>query len=460
MAAIIFLSFVFALFIVAEAVPLLVIIVGVFFCFIYPIVGIYIWLLGELILGDYQVVGANIRTYITFFLGSYLLIKESVIHKFDYLRRFRTLLIIPLFILAWGVSISILTEEPPTYYLRWVITFLSNVFLVIYMGLVIKNVRDLKKAISFFFLLLALSSIIGVMQYFNISAAFKIRYILTKVFVHSPQGRIIGLSRSVIEMAYSLVLGVSLLFGALLGDRRQLIKRNKFIVVLFALIFLATFLNATRSAIGGLFFSACLMFLFFRNKLRNIHRAMPRRLIIASAGGLSIIVITLFLLNLTDNKFILNADQITLRDTSASGRLPRLELAYNVFLKYPFGVGGWFNYERVTPSYWSDLSSSAGMSMDNFSVHNHFLRAFLFYGFPGGLLLLLYFAYCFSICYRGAPNSKYDYLNSVFISGIFYFPAYSFNIFFHNAGPLSGDNLFWFMIGLIAVALTLRDAGQ
>ncbi|HEC93680.1 MAG TPA: O-antigen ligase domain-containing protein [Candidatus Atribacteria bacterium] len=423
--------------------------------FLFPIIGVIGWIISEIFLGNYQIFGANPRTFIAFAFAFYFLIRELIIHKGKNLKAISGFIKIPLIILMVGIMINIFLNTPFTNYFRWIVTFLSNISTVIFLGLFIKDEKILKKVVNIFIFILGINALVGIFQYIGIEQAYTIRQYLTKVEIYAHQGRVLGLSRTCIEYAYVLQLGFALLLGLLFWqDKKRRIERI-FLYISIWIIGIALILNGTRSAIGGIVLSI-LFYTFFDKKLLGEKIYTPKRIFAIFFVILVLGFSTFSILKMLGLEYILSPRQILLKDPSAIGRIPRVKLALNVFIHHPLGVGGWNNYVEKINFYWKNLGISRGIYWNEFSVHNHFLRTFVYYGIVGGILFILYILKLLKTCIVNYKNAAFsNYLKGVFLGGAIFIVAYCFNIFFHNAGPLAGDNLFWFWVGIIVSGINI-----
>ena len=209
----------------------------------------------------------------------------------------------------------------------------------------------------------------------------------------------------------------------------------------------ALIFNFTRSAIISLFLSIFLVSFF------TPRHAVKRTLLFISALFLLLFSIAI----LYKNPF--GSDWLHFQDTSAMGRLPRVLLGFKVFIHHPFGIGtGIENYGKYIFPYWFETGNSPGIYLQEFSPHNHFLRAFLNYGFLGGLLLIGYFLFIGRKVLHFFKSS--DKLNGFWLGAVIFFFAYIPHILTHNYGPLEGHNQFWLFIGLLVAADRLSTRNE
>lgn len=423
---------------------------------VYPLSGLIFWLISELLLGNYQILGANPRVFVVISLMALYFAKVRVNREELYIEHAMPFIKIPCIVLVIGLMVNIYLSNPLPTYARWMITYISNMMTVVVIVMVVKNERDLRTLVISFVLILGANAMIGIMQHIGFEQLYEFRRYLGKLEIEAHQGRIIGLSRSAIEYAYVLLLGVCLAIG-LLHERVQILtKTTKFLYLSSFLIIVALILNGTRSAIGGVLIMT-LLYALFGHKVMHMY---PQRL--SSTRSIFLLfflgfAVTVLITYTLDIPFILSVDQLRLQDTSAMGRLSRFQLAIDVLAQNPLGVGEIESYSNEVLHVWSKLAYTKVLSDKSFSIHNHFLLAFVFYGIIGGVLFLIYILQVLRLCKNGYQKASSPLLKSIFLGGLF-LPAYYINIFFHNAGPLRGDNLYWFYIGLLAAGVKVHES--
>lgn len=431
--------------------PYVVIILPVLFLLsLNAVFAVTAWLISEIYLGNYQISGANPRTFIALALGVIFLCREIMVYRGANLRRTFGFLKIPLLLLFLGLVINIVSGAKGHEYSRWLVTLISNMMVVLVMGFGIRNEKDLRRIVSIFLAIVMIDCAIGILQYAGIQQAYDIRAFLSKTQIYSPVGRILGLSRNIIEYSYLLLLGFFLFAGHVFSKE---IKSKNFIK--FGLIILAATLiiNATRSAIGGVF-AALIVYVFFHQKIFHEEIISRRKVLI----GLTMMVLLFAAVYLVfqgkPENGLFSKKWMSFQDTSAVGRLSRFQLAADVSLHHPLGIGT-VNYEKYLYAYWTDLPTNRGISLNEFSVHNNFLRTILEYGFLGGILLVFFLITLFRRLTFLFTKTNDAYMKGILFAIFYFLCAYIFHIFFHNFGPMYGDNLFWFMTGLLVCAANI-----
>jgi len=420
------------------------------------VVAVAAWLVSEIYLGNYQILGANPRTIIALVLGTIFMYKEIISYKGENLRRTFYFLKIPLLIVLLGLATNILSGAKFPEYSRWLITLLSNLMMVLLMGFGIRNRVQFRQVIFIFLIIVIIDCGIGIFQYLGVEQAYNIRQYLSKTQIYSPAGRILGLSRNIIEYSYILLLAFFLFAGNVIGKEIKYRQLMKFGLIILAITLI---INATRSALGGIF-AALIVYLFFHHKIFREKTVSKQGIIFCLIAMVLLFSMAYFIFQSNESN-IFSKKWLLLQDTSAVGRLSRFQLAFNISLDNPLGIGT-VNYDKYLYDYWTKLPSSRGISLEEFSVHNNFLRTVLEYGFLGGILLLIFLVTLFRKSVVLFKKTNDAYMKNT-LMGIFYFLiAYNFHIFFHNFGPFYADNLFWFFIGLLTCAnnIIYQEEGQ
>ena len=423
---------------------------------IIPFLSIVLWLFSELMLGDLQILGANPRTYIVFFMVAFLLLRNFLEGRSirNYLLEFIGLIF---FLLLLNILlINVINNNAVGEYLRFIITLTSNIFTVLLISFVVRDIECHKKAFVLLFIFISINAVIGILQFFNVGQVYLMREHLHKVQIIGQQGRVIGLSRDVIEFGYTLQLGLMLALG-FINTRFPASHKNSLRIFCICILFIlgvAMVLNGTRSVIGGVLLSV-FFYALFGQKLSKEKLFSRRYIVKAVLFIVCVVAISKFILNISTGSNELIDRLFSLKDPSALGRSPRFMLALDIFKQNLFGVGSTVNYARKAMIHWGSIGPNIGLGLNSFSVHNHFLRAFVFYGFIGGILFLVFFLRILVACIKMWSIQGDYYLKGFFLGSCLFLVAYAVNIFFHNYGPLSGDNLFWFWLGLMVAAINI-----
>jgi O-antigen ligase len=449
---------VLSLFIMLGTAGTLTLVIAVFLIgsFFHPLFWSTGWLIGEIFLGDFQIFGANIRTFIAISLGLYYLINDFVVHKGANSRLVVPFVKIPLALLVLGIVLNIYSNIPYIDMLRWIGTFSSNILTVFLLGIAINKEKHLKQIIYIFILILTINATIGILQYVGIGEMYVLREYLAKVKISGQEGRSLGLSRDVIEFAYQIQLSFCIIFGMSFLLKERIVLRRILLVCTLFINIVALGFCATRSAIGGIVLSGFICFVFGRRILgfnfkSNILSFVLLFVFVLCIGGL-------YKFNVNNSTVTNNTVKIlTLKDSSALGRWPRMKLAFTVFINNPMGIGTEDYGKYILPSYWTRVGSDSDMTTEEYSPHNHYLKVFLHFGILGGLLFIVFMFKLFKLSFRLYKIVQIDLLKGFLIGGILFFMAYPVNIFFHNYGPLMGDNLFWFFLGLLAAITKLHS---
>ena len=153
---------------------------------------------------------------------------------------------------------------------------------------------------------------------------------------------------------------------------------------------------------------------------------------------------------------------LRISDRSAQSRLLMASVALRYSLDYPFGTGGYFPKR-------SHLSAGLDTRTENVLLahvpHNQFLLILVYYGFPGLVLLILFYVLVLrSLIYsrRFTARTRDETLCFLPTAVVGALAAYTVVSLFHNDGPFLRDWGHFFVIGLafgiqrIATPLTLN----
>ncbi len=159
-------------------------------------------------------------------------------------------------------------------------------------------------------------------------------------------------------------------------------------------------------------------------------------------------------LNTFEKTSHLGANLLSFSHTATRGRIPMASMALRHSLAHPLGTGDY------SPGL-SHLPAGLPAPMVNwlsthYSPHNQFLVILVYYGFPGLILLLLFYA----LVLRSLLHSRRLLIHSPDTAPSFLLAAitgalagYGINSLLHNAGPFVGDWSHFFLVGL---AFSLR----
>lgn len=315
-------------------------------------------------------------------------------------------------------------------------------------------IKSEKQLIIFLYCLIgfmSISALVGIGQFLNIDFFWKLREIIamTPEHISSQQilyrSNILGLALYSIPFGYQLTSIAPLNFGVLINKRHKSFFKRINLSLTFVFCFSALLFTLNRSAIlGGIIGVLVIIFM-------NYSSMRLRKLI-------SLIIIFIFLLlilNMLTDNIVVNR---FLFSKIKTGMLPR-ELsvlrAIDVVFSHPFGIG------RGNPSYMNYLENS-GIFFGGYigeysgvkiiSPHNQFINIFLYYGFLGLFLLVLFYYYIFKGLFYLYRNNN-AFIRGVTTGLIGSFSAYIINSMFHNDGPFLGDPLNWYFVGVVMFLL-------
>ena len=289
-------------------------------------------------------------------------------------------------------------------------------------------------------------------------------------------GRTAGLSVGTITFAYQLAVAIPLAVGLLLllplrlfplgrsGERGDASIPCKIlsdewiwrgaIVVLLTVLTTALVLNASRSALLGVFFGGMVALAPLLLKRPGLRRT-PNLLSLAIVA-----VATFALVSLIEEGGAFNRRVLSVQDTSARARLPMVITALRYAVEYPLGTVVYEPEPRHLPH---DLDPSVQREVLRHTPHNQFLVVLVYYGWPGLALLLAFYgviavALLSSIRLALKLSTADAIVLVASLAGCI--AAYGCNSLFHNAGPFVGDWYHWIVIGLVfsAHAVLKRSA--
>ena len=292
----------------------------------------------------------------------------------------------------------------------------------------------------------------------------------------TSSSRTAGLSAGTIAFAYHLAVAIPLAIGLLLvlpfrllpirhsGERgsvsipskilsHEWIWRGVAIVVLTGLM-TALVLNASRSALLGVFFGGMVALSPLMLKLPGLRRT-PNLLSLAIVA-----VATFALVSLIEERGAFNQRLVSVQDTSARARLPMVITALRYAVEYPLGTVVYEPEQRHLPS---GLDPVVQKEVLRHTPHNQFLVVLVYYGWPGLALLVTFYgviAVALLSSIRLAMKLGTAEATVLVASLAGCIAAYGCHSLFHNAGPFVGDWYHWIVIGLVfsAHAVLKREA--
>ena len=259
-------------------------------------------------------------------------------------------------------------------------------------------------------------------------------------------GRTAGLSGTVITFSYALCVAIPFTLALILSHKSSQYSgfSKSRILQLIAIVILCNslMLSGTRSAILGVICAAVLILIIEK----------PRKFVLRFLKGLTLFVLimgTMILLSERNEVSKVSQRITNFSDLSASVKLPMFRAAIKYGLDHPLGTGSYNLNSRYMDK---DLSTQQIEHILSHTPHNQFLVIFVYYGFPGlFLLVIFYFIVVYSLYQTrrvGIRDSDSESLVLVAaISGAVF--AYVINSLAHNAGPFVGDWPHFVLIGLV-----------
>ena len=285
------------------------------------------------------------------------------------------------------------------------------------------------------------------------------------------------MSTGTITFAYQLAVAIPLAIGMLLvfpfrffplgrlaerdeAPNPSAISRDEWlwrgaIVVLLTILTTALILNASRSALLGVFFGGLAALMPLMLKLPGLRRT-PNLL------SLAIVAVATFALVSLIEEGGISRRIVSVQDTSARARLPMAITALRYAVEYPLGTVMYRPEPRHLPS---GLDPAVQREVLRHTPHNQFLVVLVYYGWPGLALLMLFYgviavALLSSIRLALKLGTADATVLVAALAGCI--ASYGCNSLFHNAGPFVGDWYHWIVIGLVfsAHAVLKRETSR
>ena len=265
--------------------------------------------------------------------------------------------------------------------------------------------------------------------------------------------RTAGLSVATITFAYQLAAAIPLAAGLLLVfpfrlfPSRRLAEHDAWIwrgaiVVVLTVLMTALVLNASRSAILGVFFGG----LAALSPLLLKTLGLPR---IPNLAALAIVAVATFALVSLIEEAGVSRRIVSVQDTSARARLPMAITALRYAVEYPLGTAGYDPQLRHLPS---GLDPVVQREVLRHTPHNQFLVVLVYYGWPGLVLLIAFYGViAAALLYSARLALKLGTAEATVLVAALAgcIAAYGCNSLFHNAGPFVSDWYHWIAIGLV-----------
>lgn len=289
-----------------------------------------------------------------------------------------------------------------------------------------------------------ISATVGIGQYFVGGFFIKLWSItggLLSKEAELENGRnIAGLAYFSVPFGYQLSTVLPLVFSFLISGH---IKYRKVLLVIFIILFIALFLSGVRSAILGTIIG-----------LGVVMKSLGRK----GAMKCAFLIVLFGVLSYVFWGFYLNPRFITINEFSTLTRIPLFITALMVGFTHPMGTGR-ERYMETAASFYELVSDLPGaIAVFEHTSHNQFLNMLAYYGWPGLLLLIMFYILLFRLLLLTKVKTiDNNFLNAMRIGLLGGFAAYFINSLFHNAGPFIGDPFNWYFIGLAFALSSIRQ---
>ena len=312
---------------------------------------------------------------------------------------------------------------------------------------ILSKERDVRRFLNWVFACLVLSSIVAVLQFSGVEAAWHIRESLGLEEDSSISHQILirerasGLTYFAIQLAYQLVTVLPIAASVLLIGKGAPPPR---LVSVVTIVTLVAGLGATlaRSGIAGAL-AAVGVVVWLSGRQGRMRWLVVMAVVLVSLVGA---------VDLAERR------GLTFEELSY-GRLPLLIAGVLVAINHPLGIGPQGHFNEYSANYYSEVSDLPGAHMVlERAAHNQFLNILVSLGFLGFGLMVWFYIELFRLLrrLRRSPNLS-PYLQRVVAGLTGAFVGYLINAFFHNPGPFTGDPFNWYWIGLVLVVARFAE---
>lgn len=372
----------------------------------------------------------------------------SIIHglasgkSFTLSRETLSFLLIVLVFISWVLVRGALVGEEFRYWVEWIGKRLFVPGMLVPLAVfILRDEQSIVRALRVMVFFAVVTAFFGIMQYFFPEGFFwKAREVLGVpgpiAYQIIDRIRISGLSSYVIPLSYQLgsLVPVALAFFFM----KKTLTRRAISFGVMVIISLALVLTFVKSAIGGAFFGAVLVFVMaYRSGRLKPWAPIPAL----------IFVCIVFAVMTTHPKI---RSEVFSIGTPSLERIPIALSAVNVITSHPLGVG--YNYPNYVRESYADVAGYFGASIvTRHFPHNIVLNIAAILGIPA--LVLGIFAYF--VLFRGLFRLSEDMGNLGMIATglVGSFVAYIVNAMFHNNNPFFGDTFNWIIIGVSFAAM-------
>ena len=301
--------------------------------------------------------------------------------------------------------------------------------------------------------------------------------------------RIAGLSSDSITFSYQLAIALPLVYALLLygiqGGRRSRMLADAVGCVLFLVLSTAMIVNASRSMILGVLIGLVAVSAIYLRGRKSVLRLV---VVVCLAAGWNAVLFSPTLgvdtmvfpdepyiavsdlaelenaptgsfewklgrayaaLLLSDRRLAANVRMFRLMDDSTRPRPHMFTAAIRYSLDYPFGTGRYYPSEAHLDA---GLDEKTRRKVLTSGPHNQFLVVLVYYGYPGLILLIVFYLQMLRPLWPAflrsmAPSTELPVFLVPGVIGAMI--AYGTNSLLHNAGPFVGDWYHFILVGLV-----------
>lgn len=377
-----------------------------------------------------------------------LVMAGTLIHALSTGKRFTMpsgvlMILLTLFaLMAWIFVRVALTGDDFTYWVEWVAKRLFIPGLLVPLAVfTLRDERAVMQAVRVILGFGVVTAVFGIVQYFVPDGFFwHAREVLG---VPAPiayqiidRVRISGLSSYVVPLAYQLGSLVPIALAVFF--MRSSVSRRTLACIVLIMIAAGLVLTLLKSAIGGAFLGAAIMFIIaYRRGYLKPWSPLPALMVLALVVGVVASHGSL-------------REQVFAFGSPALERIPITLSAVNIVVDHPLGVGYEFP-EYVRESY-ADVAHYLGASVVvHHFPHNIILNLAAILGLPALVLAVVFYFVLFRSLGSITDRNRRLGLLAIGLTGSF--AAYIVNAMFHNNSPFFGDTFNWLLIGIAAAVI-------
>lgn len=309
-----------------------------------------------------------------------------------------------------------------------------------------RDLLRINKIIIMYYILVAISSFVAILQFLEVEWAWQIRSMMP-ISVGDQDGiianaleqrhRPMGMAYFPISLGYQTVWAFPLAWYAW-AAKNDFCKSTRLIAVLsLILIIMGGLASGTRSTL-----LAIVVQVFILMAIKSGAN------IFSIANTIKVFLLTAMVLL---GAYLIQGDRWLLEDSSALGKIWLSYVGILYAVDNPIGQG--FDWSIYNAFKMSILSASSLIpdevvgEIEQFAPHNQFINSVVIYGWLGLLLIVhFYWSYMRRLYRLGRENlSNSQSLSIPLFCG---FVGYLINSLFHNAGLFVGDHLAWYFVAL------------